>query len=538
MTAKQFLNSIAGWLRAGYPKGVPEGDYIPLLALLPRRLTNDELNEVANELMARDAFDAIDVGVLITQITDELPSPQNVEQVQARLAAEGIQRVFALGNPVQAIKLWLYAVGDHTERARQLARLSSSDWNRLGELLDSATGPEVFESIDDELAARALNAIAAPRASSLLVELDSDHAAEILRAMRDHEREKLLAALPPARGDALRGLLQWPKDSAAAHMVPETLTVGPTLTAADAIAAVRVQAATIRSDTHTASYIYVTEPGGRLLGVVPFRSLVLADANSVVTDLMERNVVTVSPLADAEKAAQTLIDHRLLALPLVDNNGRLHGVITADDAADIAEEEATRDAELQGGSTPLEVPYLRAPPVLLWRKRIVWLLALFAAEAYTGTVLRSFESYLETVVALTFFIPLLIGTGGNTGTQIVTTLVRAMATAQIRIRDLPAIIAKELSAGTMIAISMALAAVIRAWTLGVGRQVTVTVSLSVAAVVLWASLVASILPPMLKKLRVDPAVVSGPAIATIVDGTGLLIYFMIAKMTLPQLGSL
>ena len=258
----------------------------------------------------------------------------------------------------------------------------------------------------------------------------------------------------------------------------------------------------------------------------------------MVTDLVEEDTVAVSPLTDAEEAANLLTDRRARELPVVDGDGRLIGVLTEDEAFDILEEEATEDAERQGGSAPLEVPYLRASPWLLWRKRVVWLLVLFAAEAYTGTVLRAFADEMEAVVALAFFIPLLIGTGGNTGTQITTTLVRAMGTGQVRLRDLPAILSKELSTGVLIAIAMAAAAVIRAWTLGVGPQITLTVSLTVAAIVMWSAFVASILPPVLKKVRVDPAVVSGPMIATIVDGTGLMIYFMIAHLTLPQLAGL
>jgi magnesium transporter len=174
----------------------------------------------------------------------------------------------------------------------------------------------------------------------------------------------------------------------------------------------------------------------------------------------------------------------------------------------------------------------------LWRKRIIWLLVLFVAEAYTGTVLRAFEDEMEAVVALAFFIPLLIGTGGNTGTQITTTLVRAMGTGQVRFRDLPAVVAKEMSTGALIAVAMAIAAMIRAFTLGVGPQIALTVTLTVAAIVVWSALVSSILPLVLKQIRIDPAVVSAPMIATIVDGTGLMIYFVVAHATLPQLAGL
>lgn len=452
-------------------------------------------------------------------------------------ATIGLKQSIAL-QTAKAIELWLEVVQDHGERAHQLAELSKSEMRALGALLDAGTGIELYESIDDQLAAEVLQQLPSTRVAAFLDLLDSDHAGNVLREVDEPLREQWLTALSLDRANVLRGLLSWPQDSVAAHMVPETLTVRPTMTAPEAVDAIRAGAATKRSDARTGAYIYVTDDENRLLGVVPFRNLVLAGADRTVDALMEPDVIAVSPLTDQEDAAQLLIDHRLVALPVVDADRRLLGLLTEDDAADIAEEEATEDAEKQGGSAPLEVPYLRASPWHLWKKRIVWLLVLFAAEAYTGTVLRAFEDELEAVVALAFFIPLLIGTGGNTGTQITTTIVRAMATGQVRFRDMPKILGKEMSTGMLIALAMAAAAVIRAWTLGVGMEVTVTVSLSVAAIVLWASFVSSILPLVLKKCRVDPAVVSAPMIATIVDGTGLLIYFMIAKLTLSQLAGL
>jgi magnesium transporter len=441
-------------------------------------------------------------------------------------------------NSGESLAAWLKATRDHTERSRQLAKLSPADLRLLGALLDHHGATDLFESIDDELAARVLEAMTARDAAHLVDVLDLDDAADILREIDAAPREALLSALPPLRAEALRGLLSWPKDSVAAHMVPEALTVRPDMTLADAVAVIRNDAAALRSDSRTGAYVYVTDEENHLLGVVAFRDLVLADQAESVSALTDTDVLSVSPLTDAEDAAQALMDYNLVAVPVVDAENRLLGILTENTAGDITEEEVTEDAERQGGSEPLEVPYLRASPWLLWRKRIGWLLLLFLAEAYTGTVLRHFEEEMEAVVALAFFIPLLIGTGGNTGTQITTTLVRAMATGQVRLRDVPAVLVKELSTGMMIALTMALAAVIRAWTLGVGPEITLTVSLTVAAIVLWSAFVASILPPVLKKLRIDPAVVSAPMISTIVDGTGLIIYFMIAHATLSQLQGL
>jgi magnesium transporter len=453
----------------------------------------------------------------------------------AGTATINLRQAVAMDN-AKAVELWLDVETEPAERERQIAGLPGAARRRFGELLDADSGTELLATIDADLAVKVLKAIPAPVAAGLLAALDAPRAAEILRRFDNPRRDSLLGATVIDRARVLRGVLSWPEDSVAAHMQPDALTVAPTTTVAQAVDEIREYAAHRPNDS-SGAYVYVVGAGDVLLGSVRLRKLVLAAADRPVDELMN-DVVTVAPLTDVEDAAMTLIDHKLDELPVVDTEGRLLGILTEDDAVEIAEQEATEDAERQGGSEPLDVPYLRASPWLLWRKRIVWLLVLFAAEAYTGTVLRAFEEEMEAVVALAFFIPLLIGTGGNTGTQITTTLVRAMGTGQIRFRDVPAIVTKEMSTGVLIAVAMAAAAMVRAWTLGVGPQVTLTVCLTVAAIVMWASLVSSVLPLALKKVKVDPAVVSAPMIATIVDGTGLMIYFWIAHLTLPQLAGL
>ncbi|MBB3752939.1 magnesium transporter [Mycolicibacterium sp. BK634] len=445
-------------------------------------------------------------------------------------------RAAQLDSP-DAVDGWLRSVGS-MERTRQVGAMSREKLAGFVALLTAATGPELLGSVDPDLATRIVQAADTAQAARWLETIETDEAAEILRRLTNPARDTLLDQIDESQAATLRDVLRWPPASVAAHMLPDVFTVPDSITAAEAEALIRDQSAQVRGRARQGALIYVIDADRRLIGFLDFQDLVLARPDQAVAELSSADPVWVRPLVDAEQAAQSLVDYELAALPVVDDQRRLLGVLTADAAADIIETEATRDAERQGGSEPLEVPYLRASPFRLWRKRIVWLLVLFVAEAYTGTVLRAFEDELEAVVALAFFIPLLIGTGGNTGTQITTTLVRAMGTGQVRLRDLPRILAKEVSTGFLIAATMAVAAVIRAWTLGVGPQVTVTVSLTVAAIVLWASIVASVLPPLLKKLRVDPAVVSGPMIATIVDGTGLIIYFLIAHATLPQLAGL
>lgn len=247
---------------------------------------------------------------------------------------------------------------------------------------------------------------------------------------------------------------------------------------------------------------------------------------------MVRDPIRVRADADRETAARLLRDRNLLALPVVDSEDHLLGIVTVDDVLDVLEEETTEDIERLGGSEPLDEPYLRIGVVRLAWKPVRWLLVLFIAEAYTGTVLRHFEDELQRAVTLTFFIPLLIGTGGNTGTQITTTLTRALALGDVALGDVFRVLRKEWSVAILLGVVMAVASYIRAWTLGVGPQVGTVVAITAAGIVLWAATVAAILPLVLRRIGLDPAIVSGPFITTIVDGTGLVLYFEIARRLL------
>jgi magnesium transporter len=200
--------------------------------------------------------------------------------------------------------------------------------------------------------------------------------------------------------------------------------------------------------------------------------------------------------------------------------------------SDVLQEEATEDIQHLGGSQPLDVPYPRASVWLLARKRVGWLLLLFAAEAYTGTVLRAFEQELEAAVALTFFIPLLIGTGGNVGSQVVTTIIRAQALGEVRFADMWRVLWKEWRVALLLSSAMVIATFLRAWMLGVDVDIRLTVAVAVSLIVMWAATVGAVLPLILRRLRVDPAVVSAPFITTLVDGTGLVLYFEIARYLL------
>lgn len=440
-------------------------------------------------------------------------------------------------NSLEDMVDWLQGNGG-AERSRQIAAMPKNRITHFVSLLTTATGSELLASVDADAATRIIRYSDLGQRVRLIESLDFDDSAEIVRRLGRALRETLLTNLNPEYAEGLTEMLRWPAQSVATHMIQDVFTIESILTVADAEAAVRLQSQRVRGKDRVGARIYATDADRRLTGFVEFQDLVLAQPDQLVSQIMSEDTTWVRPLVPAEEAARALVDHDLTTLPIVDEQRRLLGVLTAEAAADILSDEATKDAERQGGSAPLDVPYLRASPTHLWRKRILWLLVLFIAEAYTGTVLRAFEEELDAVVALAFFIPLLIGTGGNTGTQITTTLVRAMATGQVRMRDLPRVLLKEITTGLLVAVTMAAAGIARAWTLGVGWEITLTVSLTIAASVMWSALVASVLPPLLKKLKVDPAIVSAPMISTIVDGTGLIIYFLIAHATLPQLAGL
>ena len=432
-----------------------------------------------------------------------------------------------------AVQTWLRDVAGSWERTEQVDDLTDAEARRLVALLTPQTARELFGSIDTGSVVTLLSVLSPAVGAGLLDSLDHDRSAEILRRLPEGERRQVLDQTGAVRSATLRGLLAWPDDSAGSRMDPTVVSVTQTMTVTEAVEAIREQA---RSASLDNDEVLVTAlPDHRLVGVVSYLDLVLAAPEAVIEDIMDTDVVSVSALADQEVAARLLTEHDLSGLPVV-HEGELVGAISVEDVVDILDEEMTEDAERQGGSSPLEVPYLRASPFLLWRKRIAWLLMLFLAAMYTGTVMEHFESELEGVVALMFFVPLLIGTGGNTGTQITTTLIRAMAMGQVRLRDMLRVVRKEMATGVLIAVTVAAVAWVRAWTQGVGTDVALTVSLSVVAIVLWTSLVASVLPLLIKKVGIDPAVVSGPMITTVIDGTGLIIYFSIARVVIEQLG--
>jgi magnesium transporter len=342
--------------------------------------------------------------------------------------------------------------------------------------------------------------------------------------------------MEPLEAKELQELLSYPPDTAGGRMTPAYVALLPDVRVDQAIAALRK----VAEEVETIYYAYVVDEDNHLLGVVSMRDLVLNPPYRTVGEIMERDIVKVRATADQEEAARLLIEEGLLAIPVVDDRDRLLGIITVDDVADILEREVTEDIERLGGSQPLEVPYTRATPVYLWRRRIGWLLLLFVAEMFTFTAMASFEESISRMVVLAMFVPLCISTGGNSGSQAATLVIRAMAIGEIKLRDWWRVLIREIQSGFMLGSILASIGFLRIsiWQKLFGiygehwLKVALSVSFSLVGVVMWGTLMGSMLPFILRRLGLDPATSSAPFVATLVDVSGLIIYFNIAYLIL------
>jgi magnesium transporter len=369
------------------------------------------------------------------------------------------------------------------------------------------------------------------RAAGILDGLSADERTDIIQQMSQHARRRVLPKLRPIVRVEVEHLLEYPARTAGGIMTTEFVRLDPTMTVGDALRHIRA----VARDKESIYACYVLEPGcWRLLGAVSLRDLVMAELQSLVGEVMRRNPVTVAALEDRESVAHKMAKYNLLAVPVLEPSGRVVGFVTVDDVIDVLIEEQTEDIMRMAAVEPgaLDRPYFDNSIARVVRKRVGWLLLLFVAETFTGTVLRYFESELAAVVALSFFIPLLIGTGGNAGSQTVTTIIRGIALGEIRVRQAWRVLGRETSTGATIGVLIAVVAFARALLWGSSMALALTVSISVLAICAWSTTIGSLIPLMAHRLRIDPAVLSAPLIATLVDATGLVIYFSIAKVIL------
>ena len=427
--------------------------------------------------------------------------------------------------------------------AEQLSDLDAAD---LAELLNQLTlaeaaavvsllpVPRAIEICDQPTMRRRaaiLEQLDPSRVAQILEGLSADERTDIIQKMGLHERHRILPKLSAEMRKELEGLLQYPVHTAGGIMTTEFVRLDLSMSVGEALKHIR----SVAREKESIYACYVMEPKtNHLLGAVSLRDLVMADLEKPIAEVMRRKPVTVNALDDQEAVAKKIAKYNLLAVPVLEKDGSLVGFVTVDDVIDVLVAEQTEDLLRMAAVEPgaLDKPYFDNPILRVVRKRIGWLLLLFVAEMFTGTVLRHYEGELAAVVALSFFIPLLIGTGGNAGSQTVTTIIRSIALGEIRLKQFGRVLAREMSIGVMIGVLIGTVAFFRTLLWGQHTPMALTVAITVLVICTWSTTVGSLIPIAAERFGVDPAVLSAPLITTLVDATGLIIYFSIAKVVL------
>jgi len=367
--------------------------------------------------------------------------------------------------------------------------------------------------------------------------LAPDDAADALQRIPKTQRDGLLALLDEPTRKEVAALLAYAEDAAGGLMNPRFARVRPDMTVDEAISYLRKQK---REHVETIYYAYVLDEAQHLLGVVSFRELFGAEPHQRVRDVMRTKVISVTEQQDQEVVGKVLADHHLVAVPVVDSEGRMKGIVTVDDIVDVVREEATEDIQKIGGMEALDAPYMRIGFWRMIRKRGSWLSALFLGEMLTATAMGFYEKEIARAVVLALFVPLIISSGGNSGSQATTLVIRAMALGEVRIRDWWRVVKRELGAGLVLgsllgSIGFLRIIVWQAISPLYGEHyvlIALTVACSLIGVVTFGTLAGSLLPFVLRSLKFDPASASAPFVATLVDVTGLLIYFTVASVIL------
>ncbi len=427
---------------------------------------------------------------------------------------------------IQLLADWL-TQSNILEIADELVRLDPADKAIPFRLLDRDRAIAVFEQLDPVHQQEVLEGLRDDRVRQIVEDMDPDDRARLVGEVPAKVANRLLSGLSPHERAMTAALLGYPEESAGRVMTPQFVNLRENMNAAEALEKVR----RVGETAETVHTLPVTDDQRHLRGVVSLSQLVLAPLDKRVGELMTTQFHSVYATDDQEIAARLIKEASLLALPVLDSEERIVGVITVDDAMEVIEAEDTEDMALHGASLPLGRPYLAASTLGLARSRAVWLLLLIVAAVLTVNVLQYFEDTLAQVVTLALFIPLLIDTGGNSGSQAATVVIRAMAVGEVRFSDLPYVVWREARVGLLLGTMLAVAGFLPV-ALFFGADIALIVSTTLVTICTWATLAGSSLPLLARKFRVDPAVVSAPLITTLVDGTGLIIYFLVAKAVL------
>ncbi|WP_018140880.1 magnesium transporter [Thioalkalivibrio sp. ALJ7] len=394
---------------------------------------------------------------------------------------------------------------------------------RFFQRLDIACTADIYAHLQPDHQSRVLKSLEEEHASRLIAALSYDDAASVIEGLKDDHAETLLEALPNDDQEALETLLGYPEESAGRLMTPEFASVQPDWSVAEAMDHLREQ----HELAETINTIFVITPDGELLGWVRLKELLLSSPTTTVRERMHTDVVSVAAEEDREEAAHRISHYDLDVLPVVDDNGHLLGIITVDDVMDVLRAETTEDFHRMAAVGDLVLSLRDASMQLLYRKRIGWLLILVAVNIFAGIAIGYYEAAIEAVVALVFFLPMVIATGGNAGAQAATLVVRSLAVNDIQLRDWWRLGGKEVLVSGALGVTLAAAIWISGNWLG-DMQVANAIALGMFFVVIFGSMFGMLLPFALSRFGFDPAVASAPLITSVVDIVGILIYFAVA----------
>lgn len=413
--------------------------------------------------------------------------------------------------------------------AQFLGELEPEDARLMFRALPKQMAADVFSNLDSDLQQVILESATDGELKQIMDELYVDDAVDMLEELPANVVKRVLKNSTREMRDVINQYLQYPENSAGSIMTAEFTDLRASMTVGEAIAHIRRTG----EDRETIYTCYVIDGSRVLEGVITVKDLLLADDARRVDELMERDVISVNTLEDQEEVARVMSKYDLLSLPVVDNENRLVGVITIDDAVDVMEQEATEDFEVMGGIHPSEKTYLKTSVLEMSRNRIVWLLVLMVSGMITGGILGKFEAAISAMPLLVTFIPMLTDTGGNAGSQSSTMIIRGLATGDLTIRDLPRVLWKELRVALTVGVVLSAVNLVCVgvqygdWTVGI------VVAITMLFTVIMAKIVGGVLPLLANAVHIDPAIMAAPLITTVVDACSLIIFFAVCTAMLP-----
>ena len=415
-----------------------------------------------------------------------------------------------------------------------IAELPDDEAAALLALLPTEEAAPIFERLDDEQQAAIVTELGPESIAQIAMEMSSDERADLIKELPEEVGDQVLAnieQIDPQVAENVEELTRWPERSAGSLMTTDYIAVTPLMSVSEVIQLIRRQGAR----AETIYYVYALSAGKRLDGIASARDLLISDPHQNLSEILTSNIVTVPPEMDQEEVAKRLAKYDLAAIPVVDGKGTLRGVITVDDVIDVLTQEQTEDVQRLAGVQPLDAGYFQTTFWTFIRKRATWLIILFVEEFFTGSALRHYDDVLQAVAKLSYYIPLLLSAGGNSGAQSSSLIIRGLAVGEVKPSDWWRIIGRELGQGIVLGLVLASVGVVRALMWGDGIRFAMVVGATLIGIVVMGCVVGSMLPLALRRVGFDPATSSTPFIASLVDVLGIILYFNFAKFLLGEL---